>query len=209
MLWTYTPEDPGWMVATDEPAQNALGRFGAAVASTLIIICGKGAWGIPLILLAWGVRFVHASRRGPGAGADDLCGDRAWPSPRSLRRRMCRGWTGRIPSAWAGCSATRSSGRCWGSCRCGAGLGLKLLSLCSGVALVAMGLFVTGFDMAELRRLARFLLLGLVMSYAWIATMLGRGRRGAARAAQAARGSPGRAARGCGLSQPTMAESPD
>jgi len=58
MLWTYTPEDPGWMVATDEPARNALGRFGAATASTLVIICGKGAWGIPVILLAWGLRFV-------------------------------------------------------------------------------------------------------------------------------------------------------
>ncbi len=44
MLWTYTPDDPGWMVVTDEPAQNALGRFGAAAASTLVIICGNGAW---------------------------------------------------------------------------------------------------------------------------------------------------------------------
>ena len=58
MLWTYTPEDPGWMVATDEPARNALGRVGAAAASTLVIISGKGAWGIPVILLVWGLRFV-------------------------------------------------------------------------------------------------------------------------------------------------------
>ena len=33
MLWTYSPEDPGWMVATEEPAQNMFGRFGAALAS--------------------------------------------------------------------------------------------------------------------------------------------------------------------------------
>ncbi len=58
MLWSYTPEDPGWMVATDEPARNALGRIGAAVSSTLIIICGLGAWGVPMVLLAWGVRFM-------------------------------------------------------------------------------------------------------------------------------------------------------
>jgi S-DNA-T family DNA segregation ATPase FtsK/SpoIIIE len=58
MLWTYSPEDPGWMVATDKPIANALGSFGAALASTLIIIGGKGVWGIPLVLMAWGARFV-------------------------------------------------------------------------------------------------------------------------------------------------------
>ena len=29
VLWSYSPEDPGWMVATAEPAQNLLGHFGA------------------------------------------------------------------------------------------------------------------------------------------------------------------------------------
>ena len=58
MLWSYSPEDPGWMVATEEPAKNFLGRFGAAVASTLIIIGGKGVWSIPVILAAWGARFT-------------------------------------------------------------------------------------------------------------------------------------------------------
>lgn len=58
MLGSYSPEDPGWMVATDEPARNMLGRFGAAMSSTLIIIGGRGAWMIPVILAAWGVRFV-------------------------------------------------------------------------------------------------------------------------------------------------------
>ena len=52
MLYSYSGSDPGWMVATEEPAANYLGRFGAAVASTLIIIGGKGAWAIPLILTA-------------------------------------------------------------------------------------------------------------------------------------------------------------
>ena len=58
MLGSYSPEDPGWMVATDEAAQNTLGRFGAAVASTLMIIGGLGAWGLPVVFFAWGVRFV-------------------------------------------------------------------------------------------------------------------------------------------------------
>ena len=35
LLGSYSPQDPGWMVATDQPAQNMMGRIGAAVASTL------------------------------------------------------------------------------------------------------------------------------------------------------------------------------
>ena len=35
-----------------------LGRFGASAASTLFIIGGLGVWGIPIILAAWGVRFI-------------------------------------------------------------------------------------------------------------------------------------------------------
>ena len=62
MLWTYSPDDPGWMVATEEPARNAFGRFGAAVSSTLFIIAGAGSWGIPLVLGIWGLRYV--SHRG-------------------------------------------------------------------------------------------------------------------------------------------------
>lgn len=49
ILGSYSPDDPGWMVATDEPARNMFGRAGAAVASTLVIILGLGAWSIPLI----------------------------------------------------------------------------------------------------------------------------------------------------------------
>ncbi len=61
-LFSYSPDDPGWMVVSDTPAQNWLGRFGAGLASTLMIILGKGAWTLPLITLAWGLRFI--TRRG-------------------------------------------------------------------------------------------------------------------------------------------------
>ena len=186
MLWTYTPEDPGWMVVTDEPARNALGRFGAAAASTLVIICGKGAWAIPVILLAWGVRFV--THRG---------------EDRAMGRMIFAVIAVAVASVFA---ATHVPGLDWthsfglgglfgdtivgallGMLPFSAGVGLKLLSLLSGFAVVAMGLYVTGFDRQELRDLGRFLLFGLVMSYAWVATMLGRGAAGTARAAQMAR----------------------
>ena len=58
MLASYSPNDPGWMVATDEPAANLMGRFGAALASTLIIIGGKEAYGIPVVLVFWGGPYI-------------------------------------------------------------------------------------------------------------------------------------------------------
>ncbi|MGC5198580.1 DNA translocase FtsK 4TM domain-containing protein, partial [Aphanothece microscopica] len=183
--------------ATDEPARNLLGRFGAAVASTLVIIGGKGAWGIPVILLAWGVRFVlhrgadralsrmifaviavalgavFAATHVPGAD---------WPHP-------AIGLGGLFGDTVLGAVLTLLP--------VGTGTGLRMLSLMFGAGTVAMYLFVTGFDLAELRALGRFLLRGTVTLYALGLEAAGRGasrtaaavqdRRAAARSAAAAR----------------------
>ncbi len=58
MLASYSPDDPSWLAATDEPARNLLGRFGAALASPLFVIAGHGAWMIAVIFAAWGARFL-------------------------------------------------------------------------------------------------------------------------------------------------------
>lgn len=58
MIWSYTPNDPSWISATDAPVQNWLGQSGASGAATLMMIVGKGAWMFPLALAAWGLRFV-------------------------------------------------------------------------------------------------------------------------------------------------------
>jgi len=182
MLFSYSPNDPGWMVATDEPAANLLGRFGAAVSSTLIIIGGLGAWGIPLVLAAWGLRFVlhcgaaralgrmvfaviaialgsvYAATLVPGAG---------WPHSFGL----------------GGLFGDTVLGAALGVVPFGAGLGLKLMSVVSALAEVGMMLFVTGFDLAELRSLGRFLIHGLVISYDAALTLVSRGAQGTARAA--------------------------
>ena len=62
MLASYSANDPGWMVATDQVAHNLLGRLGASVASTLMTVGGLGAWCIPTVQMAWGLRF--ASHKG-------------------------------------------------------------------------------------------------------------------------------------------------
>ncbi len=181
MLGSYSPEDPGWMVATDEAARNMMGRFGAAVSSTLIIIGGKGAWLIPLILISWGARFVL--HRG---------------SDRALGRVVFAVIAVALASVYA---ATLVPGADWGhSFGLGglfgdtilgallglapvqAGIGIKLMTLIFGMAVVGMTLFVTGFSLPELRSIWRFSLVGLIVTYSRTMDLLGMG---AARTAQA------------------------
>jgi S-DNA-T family DNA segregation ATPase FtsK/SpoIIIE len=186
MLWSYTPEDPGWMVATDEPASNLMGRFGAATASTLIIICGKGAWGIPIVLFAWGVRLVMHR------GADRAIGRMtfaviavALASVFAATHVPGPTWTHSF--GLGGLFGDTIVGALLGVLPFGAAVGLKVLSVLSGIALIAMGLYVTGFERSEVRAIARFLLVGIVMTYAYIANLLGRGASGTAHAAIALR----------------------
>ena len=58
ILFSYSPDDPGIGTATDQPAQNLLGRLGAYVASALVMIVGFGAWVLPLVALGWGLRLM-------------------------------------------------------------------------------------------------------------------------------------------------------
>ena len=58
MLATYSPDDPNWLLASDAPTQNWLGRFGASIAHPLMMIVGRAAWGVPLVLLSWGLRLA-------------------------------------------------------------------------------------------------------------------------------------------------------
>ncbi len=57
-MGTYSPDDPSWLAATDEPVRNFFGRFGASIASPLIVIAGLGGWGVAAILVVWGVRLT-------------------------------------------------------------------------------------------------------------------------------------------------------
>jgi S-DNA-T family DNA segregation ATPase FtsK/SpoIIIE len=173
MLWTYTPEDPGWMVATDEPAANALGRLGAAVASTLIIIGGMGAWGLPLVLAAWGLRFVlhRGAERALGRVVFAVIGV-ALASVYAATLVPGDSWAHSF--GLGGLFGDTVLGALLNMIPLGAGVGLKLLSLVMGLACLTMGLFVTGFDLEELRAVGRFLYVGLVVTYS---TLIGMARR--------------------------------
>ncbi|WP_435256541.1 DNA translocase FtsK 4TM domain-containing protein [Thioclava sp. FR2] len=182
MLGSYSPKDPGWMVATEEPAQNLLGRFGAAMASTLIIIGGKGTWMIPLILGTWGLRFVTHR------GAD-----------RAVGRIVFAVIAVAVASVYA---STLTPGADWPHAFSLGGLfgdtvavalvnilpfglaaNLNILSLVLGLLTFVMGFWVTGFTLLELRALTRFLTNGTIYAYDGTVSLMGRGTARAAGAA--------------------------
>ncbi|MEF3048427.1 DNA translocase FtsK [Pseudotabrizicola sp. L79] len=186
MLGSYSPEDPGWMVANEEPAQNLLGRFGAALSSTLIIIGGKGAWMIPVILAVWGLRFVTHRGADRAMGrivfaviavavasifASTLVPGADWPHAFGL----------------GGLFGDTILGALLGMAPVSAGIGLNLFSMLLGLLLAVMGFWVTGFTIVELGGLARFLLNGAIFAYDSCLVMMGKGTAQAAQAMEARR----------------------
>ena len=184
MLMSYSPDDPGWMVASDQPVNNALGRFGAAVADTLITIGGLGTWGIPAVILAWGVRF--ATHRGADRAISrvvfavlavafgsvycaTLVPDATWSHSFGLGGLFGDTILGSLINIVPG----------------GASLSLKIVSLTMALAFVAMLLFVTGFDLRELVLIGAFLLVGLVVAYTATVALIRGSARGSLHAAVA------------------------
>ncbi|MDO6585374.1 DNA translocase FtsK 4TM domain-containing protein [Salipiger sp. 1_MG-2023] len=173
-IGSYTPEDPSWLSATDAPVQNWMGRIGASIAAPLFMIVGQGAWGLALVLLVWGVRLaLHAGE------------DRAFsrivfaPIWIALSAVYAAGQT--VGPEWThsfglgGLFGDMMMGTILGVLPIGAGLGLKLVMIVLAVGLLALGAFVLGFTREELKAIARFLLLGMVMAYASVLQLLGRG----------------------------------
>jgi len=186
MIASYTPSDPSWISATDAPIQNWMGRIGASIAAPLFMIIGWGSWGIALILMAWGTRFaLHI-------GEERAMG-RVIFAPIVLALGAVYASTLVPGASWThsfglgGLFGDTVLGAVLTILPVGATFGLKVMSLLMGVAFVALSLFVLGFTKAELRLIGRFLIVGVVLTYASLMTLLGRGVGGAAHAAQSAR----------------------
>ena len=185
MILSYTPDDPNWMASTDAPVQNWMGRTGASLAAPMFMIAGWGVFGIAIVLLAWGTRFaLH------------------WGTERALGRLIFAPIAIAFGSIYA---ATLQPGDVWQATH-GFGLGglfgdtvmaflltalpvgsaftVKLMSLIMAAGIVVFGAFVLGFTRPEVVRLVRFLLVGLVVAYAGLMTLLGRGASGAVQAAR-------------------------
>ncbi len=178
ILGSYSPDDPGWLAATDGPAQNMLGLVGARIASPLAVIIGMGAWGIVAALAAWGVRFVLHQ------GEERALG-RAIFVPIAVALASIYAST-LVPGP--GWSHTFGLGGLFGDTMLGAVLGvlpvdpavgLKTLSLVAGLAMLSIGAFALGFNHGELRRFGVFLVAGVVMTYAGLLKLTQFGLRGA------------------------------
>ena len=182
MIATYTPDDPNWMSATDAPVQNFLGRFGASISAPLFMIIGGGSWAIALVAIAWGMRFAFHQ------GAD-LALSRAIFTPIAVALAAIYAATLVPGDSWThafglgGLFGDTILGAILSASPFGAGLTLNVLSVIFGLMALVLTLFVMGVTAPELRWGMRFLIVGLIMTYATLLTMLGRGANGAVQAA--------------------------
>ena len=183
MLGSYTAEDPSWISATDAPVQNWLGRFGASAAAPMIMVVGVGIWALPAILLAWGLRF--ASHYGEERAAGRLIF-----APIAIAMGAIYAVTLSPSADWP---PNFGMGGMFGDTVLavvltmlpfGAGLAVKLFSLITFVVLLGLMACVLGFTRAELRVGGRWLLLGVIMTYATILRILGKTATVSAKAAQ-------------------------
>lgn len=182
MFGSYTPADPSWISATDAPVQNWLGRFGAATAAPLMMIIGLGTWVVPLVLIAWGLRFVTHS------GEERAIG-RLIFAPIAVAAASLYAAT-LVPSAdWppnfglGGLFGDTVLGVVLTVLPFGASFAVKVMSLVTGLVSLTLLAFALGFTRPELRVGGRFVLLGTVMVYALLLKMLGLSAHAAARGA--------------------------
>ncbi|WP_417725847.1 DNA translocase FtsK 4TM domain-containing protein [Roseovarius sp.] len=186
MVVSYSPDDPSWMSATDAPVQNWIGRFGASVAAPLFMIIGWGSWGIALVLGAWGARL--ALHRGQERAMGRLIFAPIWLAVLALYAASLTpgaDWAQTHSFGLGGLFGDTVLGTLLGILPIGASVGLKLLSLVLGAGVLALGAFVLGFSGDELRRIGRFLLVGVILCYVALMRVMGRGAGGATQAGQA------------------------
>jgi S-DNA-T family DNA segregation ATPase FtsK/SpoIIIE len=183
MIYSYSPQDPSWLSATDAPVQNWLGRAGASVAAPFFMIVGWASWGLAMVLLVWGARF--ALHRGEERALSCLIFAPIWVALAAV-------YAAGVPesAAWThsfglgGLFGDMMMGSILTILPLGTTLALKLMMLLLSGVVIVMGAFVLGFTKTELTRLARFLLVGVIMVYATILNLLGKGASGALVAAR-------------------------
>ncbi|NDV02917.1 DNA translocase FtsK 4TM domain-containing protein, partial [Pseudoroseicyclus tamaricis] len=174
MLFSYTPDDPNWLVASDAPVQNMMGRLGASLAHPLIMICGRGAWVLPLALIVWGVRLAGHWRE-------------EWAlwglvfTPFAVALASVHFSTLAPPATWphqfglGGLFGDTIVAVLLTALPIGANFGVKLLSLITGVASLVLVGWVMGLTRVELARAWRLLVWAIVMVYALILRVAGHG----------------------------------
>ncbi|MBF9044531.1 DNA translocase FtsK [Rhodobacterales bacterium HKCCE4037] len=196
LLWSYVPEDPNWMAATDAQPENLLGRTGASVAAVLIMIMGYAAWVLPAAALTWGARFLLHRGHERALG-------RVLFLPIAIALAAIYAATHLPPQVWP---HSFGAGGLFGDTILGALLnampfapqvGIKFAAVFAFVATAILVAYVLGVSKREFGLTLRFLLIGMVATGSAVMTMMrgvGRGvgqgtavTAGAIQAARAAR----------------------
>ncbi|MEQ8294625.1 MAG: DNA translocase FtsK 4TM domain-containing protein [Roseovarius sp.] len=183
MILSYHPDDPSWMSATDAPVKNWMGHLGASLAATVFMVIGWGALGFAIMICAWGLRFTL--HRGEDRAVSRLIFAPIWLALLSLFAATLTpgtSWVATHSFGLGGLFGDTVLATFLGIMPFGAGLSLKLLSLIMAGLAITVGLFVLGASRRELLLAARFLLVGLIMTYVALRSALGRGATGAAQA---------------------------
>ena len=174
IIYSYSPSDPGPFSASDAPVQNLLGITGATIASPVFLILGWGSWSLVALFLVWGARLtLHKG--------SERATSRAIFSPVGVALVAIYAAT-LVPNAtWThsfglgGLFGDTVVGFLLTAVPINAKIAIVLLSVLSAILMMIVGAFVLGFDKEELRSIARFLYVSVVMTYAHTMTLAGRG----------------------------------
>ncbi|WP_136636184.1 DNA translocase FtsK [Pseudooceanicola onchidii] len=178
LIASYTPDDPSWLSAHDAPVQNWMGRFGAAIAAPMYMVIGGGSWGVAIVILAWGLRL--ALHQGADRAVGRLIFAPIWIALLSIYASTMvpdQDWSHRF--GMGGLFGDTVLGTVLGVVPVGPSLTLKMIALALAGPVIALGLYVTGFSGPELRRIGRYLLVGVIMIYAFLMRAAGKGAVGA------------------------------
>lgn len=178
LIASYTPDDPSWLSAHDAPVQNWMGRIGAAIAAPMFMVIGGGSWGVAIVILAWGLRLTF--HMGADRAVGRLIFAPIWIALLSVYASTMvpdQDWSHRF--GMGGLFGDTVLGTVLGVVPVGPSFTLKMIALLLAGPVIALGLFVTGFSMLELRRIGRYMLIGVIMIYAFVARALGKGAVGA------------------------------
>ncbi|MFV0302236.1 MAG: DNA translocase FtsK 4TM domain-containing protein, partial [Paracoccus sp. (in: a-proteobacteria)] len=173
MLSSWSADDPSFLSATDQPAENMLGTFGAYIASPLMMIAGYGSWGLVVGAVIWGLRLMLHR------GEERIM--RAIFLPIAVALWSIYATSSVPPAGWA---QNYGLGGHFGDMVMGAILslmpfsphiGIKIAALMVAAGALAFSAFVLGFDRIELRHLWRRFVIGLVTAYDGAMRLAGRG----------------------------------
>jgi len=173
IIYSYSPVDPGLFSASDAPVQNLLGITGATIASPVFLILGWGSWSLVALFLVWGGRLtLHKG--------SERATSRAIFAPVGVALVAIYAATLVPDAAWThsfglgGLFGDTVVGFLLTAVPMNAKIAIVLLSVLSAILMMIVGAFVLGFDKEELRSIARFLYVSLVMTYVHIMTLAGR-----------------------------------